>query len=53
MEFVMNLCSSVTVMNQGCNLVSGPPAEIRTNPLVLDAYLGGADDDDLEEVANG
>ena len=53
MEFVMNLCNSVTVMNQGCNLVSGPPEEIRTNPLVLDAYLGGALDDDLEEVVNG
>jgi ABC-type branched-subunit amino acid transport system ATPase component len=54
MEFVMNLCHSVTVMNQGSNLVSGLPAEVRSNPLVLDAYLGGDDDDEnLEEVVNG
>jgi neutral amino acid transport system ATP-binding protein len=52
MEFVMNLCDSVTVMNQGTNLVSGKPAEVRANPLVLDAYLGGGDDDNEgEEVA--
>ncbi len=51
MEFVMNLCDSVTVMNQGSNLVSGKPAEVRANPLVLDAYLGGGDDDEEEEVA--
>jgi ABC-type branched-subunit amino acid transport system ATPase component len=50
MEFVMNLCDSVTVMNQGKNLVSGIPAEVRSNPLVLDAYLGGGDDDEDEEV---
>ena len=54
MEFVMNLCDSVTVMNQGSNLVSGKPVDVRTNPLVLDAYLGGADDEDeMEESVNG
>jgi ABC-type branched-subunit amino acid transport system ATPase component len=51
MEFVMNLCHSVTVMNQGTNLVTGNPAEVRSNPLVLDAYLGGGDDDEEVEVA--
>ena len=53
MEFVMNLCDSVTVMNQGTNLISGKPADVRANPLVLDAYLGGGDEDDNEgeEVA--
>ena len=50
MEFVMNLCDSVTVMNQGCNLVSGKPADVRANPQVLDAYLGGGDDDEDDEV---
>lgn len=53
MEFVMNLCDSVTVMNQGTNLVSGKPAEVRSNPLVLDAYLGGGDEEEVEEVVNG
>jgi ABC-type branched-subunit amino acid transport system ATPase component len=44
MEFVMNLCSRVTVLSQGTALVSGTPAEVRRNPAVLDAYLGGEDD---------
>ena len=44
MEFVMNLCDRVTVMHQGADLVSGTPGEIRSNPLVLDAYLGGSDE---------
>jgi ABC-type branched-subunit amino acid transport system ATPase component len=44
MEFVMSLCSRITVLSQGTALVSGTPAEVRTNPAVLDAYLGGEDD---------
>ena len=51
MEFVMNLCDRVTVMHQGADLVSGTPGEIRANPLVLDAYLGGSDEYDEEEVS--
>jgi neutral amino acid transport system ATP-binding protein len=48
MEFVMGLCDAVTVMHQGCDLVSGTPTDVRANPLVLDAYLGGGDDEDDE-----
>ena len=44
MEFVMSLCSRITVLSQGTALVSGTPDEVRTNPAVLDAYLGGEDD---------
>ena len=51
MEFVMNLCDSVTVMHQGCDLVSGAPADVRANPAVLDAYLGGGDEE--EEAVHG
>ena len=47
MEFVMGLCRQVTVLHQGRTLVTGTPDEVRANPAVLDAYLGGADDDDL------
>ncbi len=44
MEFVMNLCHHVTVLSQGSTLTSGRPEEVRANPAVLDAYLGGEDD---------
>jgi branched-chain amino acid transport system ATP-binding protein len=44
MEFVMSLCSRITVLSQGTALVSGTPDEVRTDPAVLDAYLGGEDD---------
>ncbi len=44
MEFVMGLCARVTVMHQGTALVSGSPDEVRSNALVLDAYLGGDDE---------
>jgi branched-chain amino acid transport system ATP-binding protein len=54
MEFVMNLCDRVTVLSQGTPLVSGAPDEIRSNPDVLDAYLGGEDDEATQlEIAHG
>lgn len=54
MEFVMRICDTVTVMHQGTNLVTGTPGEVRSNPLVLDAYLGSSDDEEAtQEAANG
>jgi ABC-type branched-subunit amino acid transport system ATPase component len=47
MEFVMGLCHDVTVLHQGRTLVSGDPDQVRSDPAVLDAYLGGGDDDDV------
>jgi ABC-type branched-subunit amino acid transport system ATPase component len=44
MEFVMNLCHQVTVLSQGSPIVSGTPEQVRSDPAVLDAYLGGEDD---------
>ena len=46
MGFVMDLCARVTVLDQGRALLTAPPEEVRNNPAVLDAYLGGADDDE-------
>jgi ABC-type branched-subunit amino acid transport system ATPase component len=42
----MGLCQQVTVLHQGRTLVTGTPEQVRADPAVLDAYLGGADDDD-------
>lgn len=41
MPLVMGLCDPVVVMNQGSKLVEGPPHEVRSDPRVLEAYLGG------------
>lgn len=49
MEFVMGLCDRVCVMHQGAALCAGPPEIVRTDPLVLEAYLGT----DMREGAPG
>lgn len=52
MEFVMHTCDRVTVMHQGRDIYTGTPGEVRAHPAVLDAYLGGADEDEDEAVAS-
>jgi ABC-type branched-subunit amino acid transport system ATPase component len=46
MDFVMSLCGHVTVLDYGTVVASGPPAIIRSDPRVLDAYLGITEEDD-------
>jgi ABC-type branched-subunit amino acid transport system ATPase component len=46
MEFVMGLCDVVAVMERGSVIAVGKPEAIRNDPRVLDAYLGGAVDED-------
>jgi branched-chain amino acid transport system ATP-binding protein len=40
MEFVMSLCTRVLVLDQGCIIAEGTPEEVRSNPAVVEAYLG-------------
>ena len=46
MEFVMGLCQHIAVLDYGTVVAAGPPAQIRDDPRVLDAYLGAAEDDE-------
>ena len=40
MQFIMNLCDHVIVIDQGRKLVEGTPAAIHADARVLEAYLG-------------
>jgi branched-chain amino acid transport system ATP-binding protein len=40
MDFVMSICDRVVVMAEGKVLAVGKPAEIMSNPQVIEAYLG-------------
>ena len=44
MSMVMSVCDYLYVINFGANLAEGTPAEIKSNPDVIKAYLGEGDE---------
>ncbi len=45
MPFVMGLCEQIAVLNFGRIIAEGRPEQIRSDPQVIEAYLGRDDDD--------
>jgi len=45
MDLIASLCHPVIVLAEGSVLTEGSMEEVRKNPQVLDAYLGGGEDD--------
>jgi branched-chain amino acid transport system ATP-binding protein len=48
MRFIFNLCDRVLCLVRGSTLVEGSPGEVQSDPRVIEAYIGG---DDEEESA--
>jgi len=50
MNFVMEVCDDVMVLDFGKMIAAGPPEEIRDNPAVIAAYLGDEIDADIRDT---
>ncbi|MBO0788652.1 MAG: ABC transporter, partial [Actinobacteria bacterium] len=50
MDLVMGLSDRVIVLDQGRAIAAGPPAQVRSDARVIDAYLGREETESAETV---
>jgi sulfate-transporting ATPase len=51
MSIVMATCDRVVTLDFGCKIAEGTPAEIRSDPAVIAAYLGAVEEDGASQQA--
>ncbi|MGV6874751.1 ABC transporter ATP-binding protein [Pseudochelatococcus sp. B33] len=52
MDLIKRLCPEVIVLDGGRLIAAGEPAEVLSRKDVIDAYLGGSDDDEEDDAQN-